>query len=216
MISPNGKIKSQVSQNSFKNQTVWDGDLFKNVDPKVLEKVAIIDPLGKSSPTTPNKNNDQLNRTLDSGNMRGNNVPNNPELKKDFGHPPIGDAPLNNAKGIGPSNNSGLSPFLSPDGSEQQEQEIGLQQEKIKLRQAAGTGFAINLKRSKEGAFEVIVIPPRGFTIPNPDEFATALMKAVNGTADEIGDPDPNTGAMKIVYKSQFTGPQKVMKGGKK
>ena len=214
MIAPNGNIKRQIKQSDFVNQSIWDGDLFGSVDPETLKKMAIINPIeDKTQP------NNELAGAMNSGQMRGNNVPNNPELKKDVGNMSGRmDGAMPSARGIGQSNNEMLSPFLSPDGTNEDDSElIGLQQEKIKLRQAAGKGFAINLRRSKEGAFEVIVIPPKGYTIPQPDEFASALMKAVQGVADEIGDPDPNTGAMKIVYKSRLGGgPQKIMKGNKK
>ena len=213
MIAPNGQIKNQINQGSFKNQTVWDSDLFKHIETDPLLKIAIVDPLAKSSNPVQN----DVNRALDSGNMRGNNIPKSPELKKDFGNPSDRmQGTMPSAKGVGPSNNNNLSPFLQPDGSEEQEQEIGLQQEKMKLRQAAGPGFLINLKRSKEGAFELIILPPEGYKIPKPDEFAAVLMKAVQGTAEDLGDPDPRTGAMKIVYKSQQVGPQKVMKSNKR
>ena len=38
MIVPSGKIKCQEKQGRFHNESVFDGDLFKNIDPKRLLK----------------------------------------------------------------------------------------------------------------------------------------------------------------------------------
>lgn len=213
IIASNGKIRKQINQGALKHEGSYGIDWLSNLDPAILEKIALITPTNVVDQPKNDQNQD-LQSAMDSGNMRGNNLPDEPDngMNGEMGEG------MPSAQSVQPNNpqQQGMSPFLSPSNTDENAgaDEIGLQQEKIKLRQAAGQGFALNLKRTQDGSFELVIQPPQGYTIQQPDQFTESLMKSVGGEAEEIGDPDPRSGVMKIVYKSQLAA-QKVMKSKK-
>lgn len=212
-ISPNGKSRNQVSQTYRTNESAFD--IFANLSPEILSKLALA--------TTPTPGGNEIKKTVpnpvDDVMMSGNMSLNETEPKFNS------DPSMPSAKSVQPAgqtnsdqNNSAASPmsqFLTPTGEGQQSQDVALLEEKMRLRQAAGNGFSINLSRGSDNAFHLVLRPPMGFKIPEPDQFAKVLLQAVNGVAEEIGDPDPKTGSMEIIYKSQNLGPSKVMKNKK-
>lgn len=202
IISPSGKQKNQINQGVCKNTF----GLFDNIPVEILNKFALSpqEPINKKDQSLPG-----LNDAMNSGNMRGNQVPNKSVEPNN---------PMPSGKSVAPAGNpadagqQNLSPFLAPNGTTNQQEQKQLLDEKMALRNAAGQGFSIDLERAKEGNFKLTLLPPQGYKIPNPDHFVQALMQAVEGEAEAIGDPDPRTGAMAIMYKSKNIGPTKVVK----
>lgn len=212
MIVPSGKRRQQIAQGQRPYESILDDldfDKIAQVQPKPFKL-----PQEEQSPGQLGDVATALQDGNDPGmsgrfNEPGNRAPGDrspqPGMGADRG---MGGLDEMNEPGVG-------NRWLTPDGSEdedQQSQDILLLEEKRRLRNAAGQGFAINMKRSKDGMFELILIPPRGYSIPSPDDFAAELMKAVQGVPEDIGDPDPNTGAMKVVYRSQMLGQPRIEK----
>lgn len=223
LITPSGKVKDQKNQGAYKNVGFLD-NLFSNLSNEQLKKIALSPPSpppGAGNNPKPNvPDQGQLNSAMDSGNMRGNNLPKNPEMAQPQNPmqsgksiPPNGNAKNNPA---GQSGQQGaISPFLSPVNNPDQTQDKQLLDEKMRLRRAAGGGFAINLNRGTDGTFDLTLTPPPGYSVGDPDQFVQSLLHSVDGEAEEIGDPDQKTGTMRIRYKSRNIGPSKVQKSGK-
>lgn len=210
-IAPSGKVREQMSQKNAYTKTSFIDDVFSFLPGESLEKLALSPPQkDTSAPATPPAGSKPgINEVMQQGNMRGNNIPTDtvPDVK------PV----LPNAKSVQPNgnpqnSNSPVSPFLSPDGEQNQQSDTSLLQEKQRIRQVLQGDFIIGLKRGKEGSFILTLVPPQGYKIPNSDQLVQAVMDAVQGEADDIGDPDPRSGAMNISYKSRNIGPQKVEK----
>lgn len=224
-IAPNGRKKEQINQGAWLNSSCSD-DLFSKISSDILSKIALSPPSSPPGGTkTPDKS--PVGDVMSQGNMRGNKVPPS-RGQSGMEAPPLDGRSIQpngipkkpgipqEQQGVSsePTGNEQMSPFLSPTGEESANgQDKQLLDEKMRLRQSAGGGFAINLKRGKEGTFDLTLIPPQGYKIPEPDKFVQTLLQSVDGEAEEIGDPDPRTGAMRIVYKSRNIGPTKIMKG---
>lgn len=214
MIVPSGKRRQQIAQGDRPYESILDS-LDDIVTAQVKPKPFKFPTYDGSKP-----GNDELATALQSGNNPGmSGLFNEPGGRAPGDRAPKPDIDSEQDMNVsGPNTSPGMEAgnrWLAPDGSEDEEQasqDILLLEEKRKLRQAAGQGFAINMKRSKDGMFELLLIPPRGYSIPQPDDFAATLMQTVRGVPEDIGDPDPNTGAMKIVYRSQSLGQPKIEK----
>ena len=202
MIFPAGKIREQVKQ------AASPYDVIKGIEWMPTMKTALINPLEETqepqAPAYPQQN--QVNQTMQQSRrpgMQTNVLDMSPEQQKNN---PWGEQQQEET--------GGLSPFLVPDGSEE-EDELGgnrqILQELQKVRSVA-KGFTVNLKRTKMGSFELTLTPPPGYKIHQTDKFVSQLMKQLKGEAEEYADPDPNTQTMKIVYKSALV-PTKIMKG---
>lgn len=189
MIIPAGKRKLQISQGGDKNQVISDA----------LEKWAE-ENLNKKAITTDRMYGDTLNESYDD--LSSVFRPQTNDVPQDWTPPP-------SARSVQPS--GGQSQFLTPENKEEENFETKtLMEEKAKIRSIA-QGFSIDLKRTKDGAFELILMPPEGFRIPNPDELVMRIMESVGGEVEESSDPDPRGGGMRVVYRSQL-GPQQMVK----
>lgn len=229
-IAPSGRKKEQMNQGACRHDACSE-DLFSKISSDILAKLALSPPSsppGGPGAKAPEKS--PIGDAMNQGNMRGNKVPpargqgGMDDLPPDGRsvqpsgipkQPGMPQEPQGAPSGQPGAGGEQMSPFLSPTGEDAAGQDKQLLDEKMRLRQAAGHGFAINLKRGKEGTFDLTLIPPQGYKIPEPDQFVQTLLQSVDGEAEEIGDPDPRTGAMRIVYKSRNIGPTKIMKGGK-
>ncbi len=215
MIVPSGKIRRQINQGEMKNSFLLDNEEIKNpyTDLFPNEKKIAFTPGRQMTQDPPGQK--PLDRDLQS-------------VMNDSQDPGIsGKIPgENRMEGIGGGNGppmpsadavqpQGQNRWLVPDGSEEDEQanqDIAVLEEKRKLREVAGPGVALNMKRTTDGMFELTLMPPRGQTFNSPDDFAATLMQAVGGVTEEITDPDPMSGAMKVVYRSKLMGPPRIEK----
>jgi len=199
-IIPTGKRRDQVKQGDYKYDSLFGNDLF--------EKIAITGEMDlKESPPVNPTAPTELQQATNQGTLN---------FDRGMGANPFQDKrPEQNVQ------NNQHSPFLTDTGESLSDEDAqvnqGLLHERQKIMNVLqGGGFIMDLSNAgKDGAINLKLRPQPGLQI-TPEHYERLLqsLAKVGINPTQISDPDPNTGAMSISYKTNIE-PEKVTKPGR-